>query len=101
MQGMTIPRWVCYGCLRPVALRDNEPFRWLELTDYRKNEMQAVAAICDQFPKCEWKCETCGALGSRIAQRLGCMDPECVELAKDEMRSKGLLSRDEDGDDEA
>lgn len=49
---MSSPRWVCYGCQRPVALRGGEPFQWLELTDYRKNEMQAVAAICDQFPMC-------------------------------------------------
>jgi hypothetical protein len=49
---MTTSRWVCYGCGQVVALRDEEPFRWFEITDYRKGEMQAVAAICDQFPKC-------------------------------------------------
>ena len=35
-----------------MALRDGEPFRWFEITDHRKGEIQAVGAICEGFPLC-------------------------------------------------
>ena len=49
---MMSPRWICYGCGSIVALRDGEPFRWFEITDHRKGEIQAVGAICEGFPLC-------------------------------------------------
>lgn len=49
---MTTPIWRCYGCEGPVPMCEDGPERWFEITEYREGEMQAVGAICENFPRC-------------------------------------------------
>lgn len=49
---MTTPVWRCYGCEGPVPMCEDGPERWFEITEYREGEMQAVGAICENFPRC-------------------------------------------------
>ena len=54
---MNAPIWKCYRCGGPVALDENgEPFIWIELTQYKKDEMQAVGSAC-------WECASRPGLG--------------------------------------
>lgn len=56
---MTTPIvWKCYGCSGPVPMCEDGPLKWFELTDYKPGEIQAVACICDQFPKCSKDSQT-------------------------------------------